>query len=1135
MTDRSDTKDTACNDHSIVVTRAEIHRENDSRLSENNFKSFDQKQCNVDLDEIITCHETDINQCNTVSETIILPRITISVDNYSYTCLIDSGSSHNLINREIINKKVTNQGKIQTLYLADKNMSINVIGEISLLFRIQDTYVTQTFLVVENLRDAIILGIPFLTDQEVVLDFYRGCVYFGINVRTTTHLLPLRHNIPKENALLPDLPDISRTEQIELSGILKDFQEVFLPYNGPAKLRPYRITLLDKRPIRIPAYRISDEKKRILYDQLEGMLSNGVIEASVSPYSFPIVMASKKNNELRFCVDYRKLNAITVDEPSFLPVIHETLKDLGGAKVFSSFDLQKGFWQVPLEESSRHLTAFTTPDGASYQFRVLPFGMKNSPSIFQRIMCQEVLAGFLRDFCMVYIDDIIIYSSDWKSHMRHLRLVLERLQQYNLKCAPDKCKIGVNELNFLGHVVTAHGNRPQISHELSITNYPIPNSRRKLRAFLGTLNWCREYIANFAEMAAPLTDLLSTKRPYRWNANAQQAMDNLKYAMSQPLKLCRPDFSRTFVLQTDASKVGMAAVLFHERPDGKRDIISYSSARFNNAEQRWHSNEQEAFAAVWAIKRYSQYLTGRRFILRTDNKALVWLHKFKDERAKLTRWALLLQEYNFIIEHCPGIKNELPDYLSRNPHHEFHNTDDSLENVMYPNVRQKGWKSRPTNQAECFQIESTQNNLSLAEIVRQNQRRDSNVSKIISHIENLTSNRNVSLNKKNRRLLKNYTMLNGYLHKIIKGCKNDKNCKLVVPKFVIPTVIKFYHTNRDAGHPGVKETIRAISQYYTWLGIERDVRYFIRNCMTCARTKAVPDKPRAPLGSYQAREAFEIISVDLMGNYPRSSKGNKYILVVTDLFTKWVEAFPMRAARAPQILNILEKEVFYRFGYPRAIISDNGSQFNHALWKSTLENWKCAHWTTAIFHARANMVERRNQEIKKGLRIHLLGKEHKHWDEHLGTIVSSIRRRENCAIKMSPNRALLGYSAKRPGEWNLEIHHLNDRRPGERSNMDIEIRRNQEKYKNTYAPSVDVHLKFHIGQEVMMKEHPQSNMIRGFHAGFAPKWSGPHRVLLPIGKGTTYWIERNGKAVKAHVDDLRLAPNRNENDSQYSI
>jgi predicted aspartyl protease len=363
-----------------------------------------------------------------------------------------------------------------------------------------------------------------------------------------------------------------------------------------------------------------------------------------------------------------------------------------------------------IDEQVEQMLADGIIEPATSEYAVMPYGLKGAPSTFQRLMCQEVLPGHLRKFAMVYLDDIIIYSQSHEEHLKHLRLVLERLQIHGLCCAPQKCHLGAKKINYLGHVVTDQGNYPQEHHLQQIQSATPPKDRRSLRSFLGLCNWLRDYVPNFADLAYPLTDLLGQKKPYRWGTLEQEAFESVKGALSAPLMLHRPDPNKTFVLQTDASGVGMAAVLYQE--DGaNRRVISYSSARFNKTERRYHSNEQKCLAVVWAIRRYRPYLEDKQFILRTDNKALVWLQQMKDQRAKLTRWAIELQGYQCTIQHCPGRENQLADILSRDPEERLPQDEDlsDTDRLLPP---------EPTPFACPLQIQT------LADEVRQGQRDD---------------------------------------------------------------------------------------------------------------------------------------------------------------------------------------------------------------------------------------------------------------------------------------------------------------------------------------------------------------------------------------------------------------------------
>jgi hypothetical protein len=358
---------------------------------------------------------------------------------------------------------------------------------------------------------------------------------------------------------------------------------------------------------------------------------------------------------------------LTKDEAEPLPRIQEVLRDFGTATVYSSLDLKSGYWQIPMDQASKKLTAFATPDGAgaTYQYRVMPFGLQNAPATFQNFMARA-LTGLLGRCVHVYLNDIIIYSRLHEEYVVHLCQVFERLREYGLRCAIAKCRFGVQQLLYLGHVIGSECNQPQERHLQQIQDAPTPQTKKQLQSFLGLANWVREYVPRFAETAAPLTDLLHKRKPFKWTSAIQEAIHQLKTAMNKALVLHRPNPEFDFILQSDASGVGIAAVLFQEH-QGTRRIISYASARLNEAQRRYHINEQECFAIVWAVKKYRPYLEEGHFSLRTDNKALLWLNTAKEFSAKLTRWALLFQEFSFTVEHCPWKQKELPDLLSRQP------------------------------------------------------------------------------------------------------------------------------------------------------------------------------------------------------------------------------------------------------------------------------------------------------------------------------------------------------------------------------------------------------------------------------------------------------------------------------------
>ena len=262
---------------------------------------------------------------------------------------------------------------------------------------------------------------------------------------------------------------------------------------------------------------------------------------------------------------------------------------------------------IPLHPDSTKYTASATPDGGQYQFRVMPFGLKNASCTFQNVM-KEVLGTFWRKFVIAYLGDLIVYSHTIEEHSNHLALLFERLENYGLTCNPKKCHFGKTKLEYLGHIVTSEGNQAQPEHTQAILDAKPPRTRKDLRSFHGTCGWLREYIPHFAIIAAPLTDLLTTNRPYKWTTAAEESFRKIKEVMKQPLDLSRPNPELPFILQTDASAKGMVAELYQGDQNKKRYIISYANAKFSPAEARYHCNKQECLAVIWVIKWYRPYL-----------------------------------------------------------------------------------------------------------------------------------------------------------------------------------------------------------------------------------------------------------------------------------------------------------------------------------------------------------------------------------------------------------------------------------------------------------------------------------------------------------------------------------------------
>lgn len=1038
------------------------------------------------------------------------PKIMIKFNNVYINALADTGASVNLISSQFFSELPNSYKQIVKIGCGTVEMDIHGIFELE--YTVLDVTLNSKFLIVPNLSEECILGYPWFLEQQVVLDTVRSCMYFGKNIRRTIYFA---------NGTPPSGTVINNISLNHLDDLIKDQYEAILDeysylFDESLK-RPvtrtieHDIRLNSNKPIKIKPYPLSEHKKRIMNEQIQEMLSAGVIESSISPYSSSPVIIERPDKKPRFCVDYRALNQVTEDEFTKLPKVHETLKELGVAKIFTSLDLRSGYWQVGLSERSKPLTAFSTPDGGHYQFTVMPFGLKNAPTSFQKLMSEEVLTGFLHKFALVYLDDIIVYSRNHEEHLKHLHLILERLSLHGLQISQKKCHIAKNNLNFLGHHIKGDCNTPQEYHLNEILNYPTPKNKKQLQSFIGTINWLREYVFGLSILTAPLVDLLCKKAKWKWTEVEQRAFDATKNAFSQPLKLHRPDPTLPFLLQTDASDLGMGAVLFQEGEGGKKQVISYSSARLNMTERKYHINEKECLCIVWAIKKYRQFLEDRKFKLITDNRALLWLNKYRDSKAKLTRWSLLLSEFNFDIEHCPGKLNLFPDFLSRNARNEQTSlTEYDMSRLIPPENRQD--QKFEINNSNLIHLNylapiddsSLYKNICLAQTT------DPELRQKVSRWNFLQSNLSCSSN--DRQLLNNYLVKDDLLFKQDTG-------QVIVPTNVIERVLYFYHDSPWAGHPGRDEMFNTINQYYYWSEMRSDISKYTKNCLVCLSVKGRNLQQSATMTAHVATNPGEIFSIDIMGPYPKTGSGCRFLITVEDLFTRWVEAKPVPTVRSKDIIHFLNNEVCCRLGYPKTIISDNGTQFMSENWKNFCKEYHINHVTSPIYHQRANPVERRNQEIKKVLKAQLFNKNTQNWDKRLPRCLFCLRNRTNAATGLSPAMSLLGYSLSAPGERDhpkfavpvINRGHMREQRLQK-------ARENQEAYQGKYTNGMSRHPTFQSGDQVLVR-----SMTTKPGEAFNPAWEGPFTIISPLSEAV-YIVSRNGVDCKIHIDDIRPIP-----------
>lgn len=478
---------------------------------------------------------------------------------------------------------------------------------------------------------------------------------------------------------------LNSEENKTIISICNEFEDIFyrdghnLTFANQIK---HAIKTKDEIPIYTKSYRYPEVHRLEIKSQITKLLDQGIIRASYSPWSAPIWIVPKKKDasgkiKWRLVVDYRKLNEKTMDDRYPIPNITEILDKLGKSLYFSTIDLASGFHQIEVNPKDIPKTAFTVENG-HYEYVRMPFSLKNAPSTFQRIM-DNVLRELGGKCCLYYMDDIIVYSTSLQEHEDNLRSVFKKLQKANLKVQLDKCEFMHKEIAFLGHIISTEGVKPNPDKIKAIKNFPISTTEKQIKSFLGLLGYYRKFINNFAKITKPLTECLRKGNKIKVDSKYKECLENCKNLLCNEPILQYPDFSKPFVLTTDASNVALGAVL-SQGVIGSDKPVCYASRTLNKSEQNYSTIEKELLGIVWATKYFRPYLYGRKFEIVTDHKPLTWLMSLKEPNSKLVRWRLKLEEYDYDVVYKKGKLNSNADALSRIEININESTNESLIN-----------------------------------------------------------------------------------------------------------------------------------------------------------------------------------------------------------------------------------------------------------------------------------------------------------------------------------------------------------------------------------------------------------------------------------------------------------------------
>ncbi|XP_043263107.1 uncharacterized protein LOC122403574 [Colletes gigas] len=502
---------------------------------------------------------------------------------------------------------------------------------------------------------------------------------------------------------------LDQNEKRQLEQLLIQHLDLFETSEESTTFAEHRIDTGDNAPIAVPPYRLSPARKAVLRDEIDEMLQKDIIEESESPWAAPVVMVAKKDGGVRVCVDYRRLNAITVTDTYPLPRIDDLIHATTSTRFMTTLDLRSGYWQIPVHQKDQEKTTFVTPFG-TYRFKRMPFGLKNAPATFQRMM-DRLRAPLGERMIIAYLDDLLILSSSFNNHLADLKATFSRIRFFGLRMNREKCYMCCPEIKYLGHIITPSGIEADPEKISAILERQAPTNVKGVLSFVQTCSWYRRFIPGFAQTAEPLTRLTRKKTSWHWGEKQKKSFQDLKRMLTEAPVLKPANPKMPYTIRTDASGYALGAALVQGEKEEEHPV-EYASRLLTTAERNYSTTEREALAVVWAINKFRGYIEGSEVRIMTDHQPLRWLMTLKTPSGRLARWALLLQEFNIQIDYCPGKSNYVADYLSRPQREDTDNEDEcniGLISVDMParksnEIREEQLKDEETRKIiECFE------------------------------------------------------------------------------------------------------------------------------------------------------------------------------------------------------------------------------------------------------------------------------------------------------------------------------------------------------------------------------------------------------------------------------------------------
>jgi len=991
--------------------------------------------------------------------------------------LIDSGAADNFISEELVkianlqveNIRVINvavaNGAIEQIRFKTKPVAINIQG-------FTDKICCK---VLRMRKKRIILGLPWLKQHNPLIDWQENSIHFpaqSLSIYqedkqdgeedevTLAELLEFKEKQIDECWVVSIAQQGSQEASNEIKRLKQEFAHLFTDENPelpPKREFSHRIDTGSSKPVFRNSYRMSPLELDTLKAQLDELLKLGYIETSSSPWASPVLFVKKKDGSLRLCVDYRALNAVTVKNRYPIPRVDEILDKLKDAAFFSKLDLKSGYHQVLLDDVDKEKTAFNTLFG-QYQYKVLPFGLTNAPPAFMSLM-NEMFKEHLNKFILIYLDDILIFSKTREQHLEHIREALKILEKNKFYLNSAKCEFEKEEIEFLGHVVGGNEVTPAPAKARCIREWPAPKNAKEMKSFLGLCGYYRKFVNNFAGIAAPLHELTKEDKEWHFGTEETQAFAKLKEALTGEPVLQLPDFSREFVVETDASGTAIGGVIAQEK-DGVLLPIAFESKKLSPAEANYPVHEQELFAIFRCVKAFRCYLEGRKFTVHTDHASLKYLKTQPHMSRRVTRWMEFLEGFDMEIVYKKGQENIVADALSRIPQ-------------------------------EALLIEGEEWTTDLVSFLDKGDLPADAGSKL--------------------KVLKEKDSF-CYEDEVL--YKKQEGKKVPFVPFIMRTDL-IWRTHLAMGHLGSEAIYQNLKERAWFPGMEKFIKEIINTCIPCQKVSNESHTIRESLHPLPAVPPFHRWSLDFIGVLPETAEGSKWILTAIDHATKWPIARALKTASSEEVVKFIYEEIVMRFGCPAEILTDRGPNFLSDVVEDYIKLQRIKHLKTSAYHPRTNGAVERFNGLFGRMLTRFTYDNVRCWDKFIDQALFACRIRVHKATGKTPFFMVYGREPKIPGDtlkpflnWEEDWQFTLNERIKELEQLGLEreeamekIKYEQEAVKRNFEDHVE-HFAFYPGDFVFMKIMNPTKFKNNFEGPYAVIRKGPmgtYQLLKPDG------------------------------------